>query len=279
MKNIFLFISVLISPFIHAQIANPSFENWSGSSPTGWITNEGIYSGVAQQSSDAHAGSSAVRLNVVQSGSVTAGGTLSTDNSGSGYYPISAVPVALHGWCIANIAGTGDRLAISSNVTINGVSQSFFLNYVNQSSAVYKEFVYTFPTTAASGADSFDLAFIVGNQTATLNTSTYFIVDDLSFGSASGIDDLNSSATLEACSPNPATTTANIIYSISNACAVEVGLYDVLGHRVRTLLESTEQESGRYKIPVDLSELQNGVYIYQLIANGQSYTRKLVVSK
>ena len=49
--------------------------------------------------------------------------------------------------------------------------------------------------------------------------------------------------------------------------------------KVKTLLDGLNQTSGRYKIPVDVSEFADGLYLCLLNVNGQSFTQKLVVSK
>jgi len=58
---------------------------------------------------------------------------------------------------------------------------------------------------------------------------------------------------------------------------VTLELYDVLGRRVRTLIDG-EQE-GRQSMQVDVSTLPSGVYFLRLKAEGQTKTQRLTVVK
>ena len=62
-------------------------------------------------------------------------------------------------------------------------------------------------------------------------------------------------------------------------CHVNLQVFDIAGQSVKVLLTDLEQPTGRYKIPVDVSELNSGIYFYRLNVNGLTYTEKLVVAK
>ena len=95
-----------------------------------------------------------------------------------------------------------------------------------------------------------------------------------------GIDAVNSdAATLESFNPNPATNTTTVIYNMNVAGVVTLELYDIMGRQIETLVNNTDQSPGRYKIPADVSHLSNGVYLYALTVNGQTFTQKLVVTR
>ena len=284
MKTIYIFIPLLcFIRFAQAQIPNPSFESWSGGNPVGWSTSNTPGDTGVLQSNIAQNGVLAVRLNVVTVGKngispyLTTGSAL-TNNI---YFPITAAPVALHGWYIANIAGPGDEMEILSALSQNGDSSGVGKDSIFDSTSVYKEFVVNYSYTGAMAADSATITFYLNNVSIPLNGATYFIIDDLYFGpdSVAGVAQVTGNAVLEQCSPNPAGNIANIIYSIANHSAVNLTLYDVVGRQVKTLMDNREQTPGRYKVPTDVTDLPNGIYFYRLMVNGQSYTQKLVVSK
>jgi hypothetical protein len=271
-----------VTTILHAQIPNPGFENWNGLYPVGWISNSnGLTDTPVFQSSNAHSGNYAVRMNGAQTSGAQVGGTLTSDNNGRIFYPLSSLPVALHGWYIGNVVNSGDALYVTSDVTINGAPVILAGGGITQSTTVYKEFVFNYSTSSTTGADSVSFELGVENLTSPLSPNTYFIVDDLSFGAAAttGIAETDDNAVLEQCSPNPTTGIANIIYSIATAGTTSIVLYDMTGQKVRTLLADTEQVPGRYKIPTDVSGLPAGVYIYILTIDGRSYSQKLVVAK
>jgi hypothetical protein len=98
-------------------------------------------------------------------------------------------------------------------------------------------------------------------------------------GQTTGIAPATSeSAILEDNNPNPATSISNFIFSVPVYTRVTVTLYDVMGRKIETLLNNAMQQPGQHNIPVDVSNLSNGIYFYELTVNGQAYTQKLVVA-
>src|ERR1700719_985484 len=95
-----LFFSVL-GTALFAQIPNASFETWSGGNPTQWVTGNGIFPGTTTQSSTAHAGSSAAKLNSLGG----LGGFVETTNASDPFFYNSGNPGALNGWYILNSVG------------------------------------------------------------------------------------------------------------------------------------------------------------------------------
>jgi len=283
MKTIYtLVLLMFVNSLIRAQIPNASFEHWTNSTPNGWYITDPA---TIVRTTNAYDSTYAVRLNVVMEGPFASSGYLWSGDSGTdGNFPLASVPAALNGWMIGHFAGS-DQMTINAQVSINGlVAGSIGIN-VAPNSAVYKQFSFSFDTANVTpGADSAYLEFgLINITTGALDTTTYYIIDDLSMGPflnlGTGIAQPNANAFLETCSPNPASNTANIIYSITGNSTISVTMYDVLGNKVRTLLDGMQQTPGRYKIPTDVSMLGNGVYFYSLNVDGQSYTQKMIVSK
>jgi hypothetical protein len=76
--------------------------------------------------------------------------------------------------------------------------------------------------------------------------------------------------------PNPARQTARIRVAIPERADVSVGLYDLLGRRVR-ILESGPVPAGRSEIRADVSGLPSGTYFLRLKADGRVQTKRLTV--
>jgi endonuclease I len=85
-------------------------------------------------------------------------------------------------------------------------------------------------------------------------------------------------ARLERVFPNPFNPSATIRYSVPEAGRVTLTLYDVLGRRVATLVDSP-MEAGEYDDTIKTGDLSNGVYFLRLEAGTQSDTRKVVILK
>ena len=79
--------------------------------------------------------------------------------------------------------------------------------------------------------------------------------------------------------PNPFNPVTTIEYQLPNASQVDLGIYNILGQKVATLV-SARQPAGAYKVDWDASGFASGIYLYQLRTdNGFVQTRKLVLLK
>jgi parallel beta-helix repeat protein len=76
--------------------------------------------------------------------------------------------------------------------------------------------------------------------------------------------------------PNPFNPVTTIKYDLPNASEVSLIIYDILGRRVKEIV-NTKQQAGRYEIKFDASSLASGVYIYQLVAEDYVNAKKMVL--
>jgi hypothetical protein len=75
--------------------------------------------------------------------------------------------------------------------------------------------------------------------------------------------------------PNPARQQATVRYALPEKQKAMIRLYDVLGRRVRTVLNDTQE--GRHKQRVNVSGLPSGVYFLRLRSEGTTETQKLTI--
>jgi len=78
--------------------------------------------------------------------------------------------------------------------------------------------------------------------------------------------------------PNPFNPTTTIKYDLPNTSDVSLKIYDILGRKVKELV-NTKQQAGRYEVQFDASHLASGVYIYQLIAEKYISSKKMILLK
>lgn len=78
--------------------------------------------------------------------------------------------------------------------------------------------------------------------------------------------------------PNPFNPETTIRYSITNASAVQIIIYDIAGRKVATLVEEF-QAPGVYETKMDASHLASGTYFYQLKAGNFNQTRRMQLLK
>lgn len=80
--------------------------------------------------------------------------------------------------------------------------------------------------------------------------------------------------------PNPAGNTGvvNIVVTIPTTSFVNLKLFNPLGIQLRELVNGT-LTAGEHNIPVDISNINDGVYFYTLRVNDHSETKKLTIKK
>jgi parallel beta-helix repeat protein len=78
--------------------------------------------------------------------------------------------------------------------------------------------------------------------------------------------------------PNPFNPVTTIKYDLPNASDVSLFIYDILGRKVKVLV-NTGQQAGRYEVQFNASNLASGVYIYQLVADKYINSKKMILLK
>jgi hypothetical protein len=78
--------------------------------------------------------------------------------------------------------------------------------------------------------------------------------------------------------PNPFNPTTNIKFSIPNAGAVKLIVYDALGKQVKELVNGN-YGAGSYIVDFDAASLATGVYFYRLETNGFTDIKKMMLIK
>ena len=79
---------------------------------------------------------------------------------------------------------------------------------------------------------------------------------------------------LDANYPNPFARTTAIAYELPEPATVRLEVFDVLGRRVRTLVNG-EQNAGRHDVEFAVEGLASGVYLYRLTADARTATRQM----
>lgn len=78
--------------------------------------------------------------------------------------------------------------------------------------------------------------------------------------------------------PNPFNPSTNIEFGIPKTAQVTLTIYNTLGQRISTLVDS-RLTPGSYSIPWDASQYTSGVYFYQLTAGDAVLTKKMLLIK
>jgi Secretion system C-terminal sorting domain len=78
--------------------------------------------------------------------------------------------------------------------------------------------------------------------------------------------------------PNPFNPTTVIAYDVAEPSRVTLVVYDILGRRVATLVDS-ERQPGEYQATFDGSKLSSGIYFYRFQAGNFALVKKLMIVK
>lgn len=83
---------------------------------------------------------------------------------------------------------------------------------------------------------------------------------------------------LEQNYPNPFNPSTVISYSVPTSSFINLKVYDILGNEV-TVLVNEEKQAGSYEIDFNATDLNGGVYFYQLTTNNFVDTKKMILIK
>jgi hypothetical protein len=78
--------------------------------------------------------------------------------------------------------------------------------------------------------------------------------------------------------PNPFNPSTTIEYSIIRAGNVSLDIYNLLGQKVKTLINS-QQNAGTYKVIFNANDLTSGIYFYQLNSGSFKQVKKMLLLK
>lgn len=78
--------------------------------------------------------------------------------------------------------------------------------------------------------------------------------------------------------PNPFNPSTIINYTLASQAKVNLTIYDANGVEITTLVNG-RLNAGEHRVEFDAGDLTSGIYYYNLIINGKSYTNKMVLIK
>lgn len=77
--------------------------------------------------------------------------------------------------------------------------------------------------------------------------------------------------------PNPTNGAGNLTFNLTNPAEMSIEVRNLLGQKIKTVLPNTKVNAGEYNFTIDLPH--SGVYLVQVLANGQITTKKLVYTE
>lgn len=265
-----------LTGFAQNPIPNPGFENWTSGDPDGWETSNLFTLTPIMQSNDAHAGSSAARLEVIDDGGIPTPPLLNTGTisisqnylSGSFYYKGNFL--------------AGDNLLLSVVLKQNNTLLSVTNFSVGANTNIYtqKTFSLSYFTPVTATANKLEVQLGISGALFVSTVGSYAIVDDLEISGnlVVGGKELNTEEepALGKAQPNPSSGLTLIPFSLNKRAEVHMQLLSLDGKILKDILHE-EIEQGNYKAECSVGELPSGLYLCQLKIDGRSAYTKLLV--
>jgi len=79
--------------------------------------------------------------------------------------------------------------------------------------------------------------------------------------------------------PNPFNALTTINYDLPKSAHVTLYIYNIMGQKVKELVDDKKQEAGNYSVFFNSSQLASGIYFYQLSAGFEDGTRQRITRK
>lgn len=79
--------------------------------------------------------------------------------------------------------------------------------------------------------------------------------------------------------PNPFNPETQISYYLPRRMKVSLGIYDLKGRKIRSLVHNTIKSAGNHNVIFNAEDLNSGQYFYKLQADNSSFTKKMMLIK
>ena len=120
--------------------------------------------------------------------------------------------------------------------------------------------------------------FLVNAAVPPVGTFTFILQSVVEpTGAEEALPDLPDTHAVSAAYPNPFTPQTAFTLTVRRSQNVRIALYDLTGRRVETLFEGFLQAATPHRFTIQSNDLPSGVYIYRILGEGFSDSRKVVL--
>jgi len=200
--------------------------------------------------------------------------------------PVSLQPSQIGDYTVTVSGGAGTAVGVDI-AAVGGTLQTSDANLKTMNSELTHpskrvfsggQYVFKFKLTAPSITGKVTLYATACSKKSQWNFASNF---DVAIESVTGINEANTtpaSFQLSQNYPNPFNPTTTMAYQIPSEGLVTLNVYDILGNEITTLVNERKAK-GSYTVVFDASNLANGMYLYQLKAEGYVSTKKMIFLK
>ncbi|MFZ4543766.1 MAG: T9SS type A sorting domain-containing protein, partial [Saprospiraceae bacterium] len=83
--------------------------------------------------------------------------------------------------------------------------------------------------------------------------------------------------TLYPVSPNPASSTVKLSFSLAIDSKIDINLFNTNGQLIKTIVKNRLHEQGLHNLDIDITGEKEGLYYVTLLAHGRNFTQKLMI--
>ncbi|MBI1221424.1 MAG: T9SS type A sorting domain-containing protein [Bacteroidetes bacterium] len=166
---------------------------------------------------------------------------------------------------------TWKRIGIvpAGSLSTTGGAPMISVNFIPSGASQWKK--VDMPITGLSSYENVKVRFRYSS-----NGGHNFFVDNINIGFSTGLADFTQENNFTVY-PNPSAGTTNIRVNMPQGQNVTLEVLDMYGRTVKVLHNGVSASGDREFQFIPESNLSNGIYFVRLSANGQSYTRKLML--
>ncbi|MFY7706563.1 MAG: T9SS type A sorting domain-containing protein [Flavobacteriales bacterium] len=271
MKKIFTTALWLLALGASAQITNPGFETWTGTQPQAWDNSNGDGSNTSVISTtEAHSGSRAVELSVVQVFGFNLPGTISQME-----IPVTFVPTSMRFWMESNFPNDAVLLASATVSDANSNPLAYAVSFEVNEYSNYTEVVVPFQVVATGIPTKVDIVFSIGTENGDLAELIGAVVrlDDVSLSNIPvNVDEQVKNELELSVFPNPVTGDVVTIQTGFTGSA-DVIVSDMTGKMV--LQQNLQNTDANGAIRLDVSTLAPGMYTVSVKGEGKVATARI----
>jgi len=260
-----------------AQVNNGGFESWTGQVPNGWSTNNIAPASLfpITASDDAHGGLQACRGEVIAS-SVAYPPVLQ-----SLAQAIATVPGSLNGWYKFGPASESEQLTVSLTIVdAGGALVAVGFQSMTEPRSSYTEFNVPITVYNTNPPASVTISFGIAGTGGTLTPGSWFLIDDLSFGTGTRVQEHSSPLLLLGQPfPQPANEGVRLPLELARTEHVSARVFDAQGRMVHALFSGV-LPTGSSLLEWNIgAEVANGIYHVDVAVGAQRSTRLVMVQR
>ncbi len=139
-----------------------------------------------------------------------------------------------------------------------------------------KQYTYTVPS--AWDANNLKVVAVVQKYNSDITKRPVMNSVEQNVNISAGMGQSPVAAVLNGVYPNPFSTTAGLLFTLRNPASVQIRIYNVLGEMVYAD-DRGSLSAGQHQVVIDASSLPAGIYQLNMVANGNSLTKKITIEK